>query len=267
MAMGELIGKGTTAEVYAWGKDKVVKLFLNNYKTEWIRYEAEVGRKVNQAGVPSPVVFDIVENNGRKGIVFQRIQGKTILSDLEAEPWMFYGFIGKMAALQHKIHLYSADSLPAQKEKLASAIQSSSEILGAKVKRILRYMHTLPEGNSVCHGDFHLGNIIVSQNKLTAIDWVSACKGDPAGDVAQTCLIINSPAVPAGTPGIIVEMARYPKWLTYRYYVSEYMRATKVKFKSIDAWILPMAAARLIAKIPGEEKWLTKIINQRLEEL
>ena len=48
---------------------------------------------------------------------------------------------------------------------------------------------------------------------------------------------------------------------------SEYMKIADVRYEDLDAWILPVAAAKLKDKIPGEEKWLMKIINEKLDQL
>lgn len=267
MEKGKLLGKGMTAEVYAWGEDKVLKLFLDKYNNEWVKREAVIGQKIHEAGVPSPAVFDMVEIDGRKGIIFERISGKTITDSLMKEPLMFCNSVYQMAEFQYKIHTCSAEGIPSQKERFAYAIHLSSEILGDKVKKILDYVDRLPDGNQICHGDFYLSNIMVSNNKFVAIDWSSGYRGDPAGDVAKTCLIISSPAVLPGTPDILGAMSLYPKWLTYWNYLYEYMRISKIKFENIDAWMLPVAAVKLKDKIPGEEKWLMKMINNRLEQL
>jgi hypothetical protein len=102
---------------------------------------------------------------------------------------------------------------------------------------------------------------------MSAIDWSSGYKGNPLGDVARTYLILNTPAVPPGISDIVAAMSIYPKWLACWIYMNEYMRIAKVKFEDIDAWMLPVAAARLKDKVPGEEKWLMKIINKRLKQL
>jgi uncharacterized protein (TIGR02172 family) len=265
MEKGELLGKGMTAEVYKWGQDKVLKLYIDNYNEEWVKREVVIGQKIHEAGVPSPMVFDMVEIDGRKGVIFQRIFGKTILSIVETEPWMLCSFVKQMAGFHYKIHKCSTDGIPSQKEKFALAIKLSSEILGDKVKKILNYVDRLPEGDNICHGDLYFSNIIVSNNKLVAIDWSSGYIGDPSGDLARTCLIINSPAISLGTPDIVAAMYTYTNRLVYWTYLNEYMRVAKIKSVNIDAWMLPVAAARLKDKIPGEEKWLRKIINKRLD--
>jgi len=268
MEKGELVGKGTTAEVYKWGQDKVLKLYLRNYKEEWVKYEAEIGQKIHEAGVSSPAVFDMVEIDGRKGIIFERVFGKTFTGMIFQQPWLFSSCVYQMARFQNNINKqHCTNGIPSQKEKFTRTISLSSGILGDKVKKILDYIDRLPDRDNICHGDMYLSNIIDSGNKLVAIDWSGGYRGDPSGDVARTCLIINSPAMLPGTPGILAEMSKFPKALTYNTYLNEYLRVSKTRFEDIDAWILPVAAAKLKDRIPGEEKWLMKIINKRLEQL
>lgn len=264
MEKGELLGKGMTAEVYKWGNDKVLKLFWSNCSEEWVRYEAEIGRKVHEAGVSSPAVYDLVEIDGRKGIVFERVFGKTFTGMIFKQPWMFGSCVWKMARFHNDIHKHHTDGIPTQKEKFTRTISLSSEILGGKLEQILDYVDGLPDGDNICHGDMYLSNIIDSGGRLVAIDWSSGYAGDPAGDVARTCLIINSPAVLPGTPGILGAMSKFPKAMTSSAYLNEYLRVSKVRFEDIDAWVLPVAAAKLKDRIPGEEKWLMNIINKRL---
>lgn len=267
MEKGELLGKGMTADVYVWGQDKVLKLYKEGYREEWIQREAAIGRKIYEAEVPSPAVFDMVEIDGRKGIILERIFGKSMMAMLFKEPWRFHSLVQQLADFQHKIHEFSNESLPSQKEKFSQLIALSLGILGDKAQKIMDFIDTLPEGDSICHGDLYLGNIMVSNDKLVAIDWSGAYRGDPTGDVARTCLIINTPAVPPGIPDIVGTMSAFPKWMTCWLYLNEYIRASKAKLENLDAWMLPVAAARLRARIPGEEKWLMEIINKRLEKM
>ncbi|ODA40012.1 aminoglycoside phosphotransferase family protein [Desulfosporosinus sp. BG] len=267
MEKGELLGKGMTADVYIWGQDKVLKLYKEGYGEEWIMREAAIGRKIHEAEVPSPAVFDMIEIGGCKGIILQRIFGKSMWAMLVKEPWRFYSFVQQLAGFQHKIHKFSHEGLPSQKEKFSQAIILSSGILGDKAKKIIDFVDKLPEGDSICHGDLHLGNIIVSNDKLVALDWSGAYSGDPLGDVARTCLLINTPAIPPGIPDIVGTVSAFSKWMTCWLYLIEYIGASKANLENLDAWMLPVAAARLRARIPGEEKWLMGIINKRLEQL
>lgn len=268
MERGKLLGKGKTAEVYEWGQDKVIKLFFDKYSyDDRVNHEANVGHIVYESGVNSPAVYDTVEVDGRKGIIYERIQGKPILEHLITMPWNAYYYMQKTVQLQSNIHKFSATELPTQKERFTYTIGLSSGILGNRAKQILDYMESLPDGESICHGDFYVNNILVSGKKLVPIDWAGAYKGNPLGDVARTSMIICSPALPFEIPDFVTMLSYYPKKLFFWLYINEYMKLAKVRFSDIDSWILPVAAAKLKDNIPGEEKWLLDIIDKRLEQL
>jgi tRNA A-37 threonylcarbamoyl transferase component Bud32 len=76
---GRLIGRGTTAEVYEWGKDRVLKLFYEKLSDTWINNEIRIGNAVYEAGVPAPAVLDTVVVNGRRGAIFERIPGQSMM--------------------------------------------------------------------------------------------------------------------------------------------------------------------------------------------
>lgn len=264
MPKGKLLGRGLSAEVYEWGEDKVLKLFFSHFSDERIKYEADTGKIIYEAGIPSPAVFDIVNVGRRKGIIYQRIFGKSMLRYVEREPWNLSNYVIQIARLQFKIHKYSAERLTPQKQRLKLAIKDSAKILGNKQKKIIDYLESLPTGNSVCHGDLHFKNVIISQNDMIAIDWNNAYKGNPLGDVVRTCMMISSPALLFTIPSIITEPYMFAKSILCKKYLNEYMRLANVSFENIDAWVLPVVAARLREKIPGEKKWLMNIINKRL---
>lgn len=267
MEKGKLIGKGMTAEVFEWGRDKVLKLYYNQISEGWIKQEARIGTAVYDAGVPSPAVFELIDVDGRKGIIFQRISGRSLFMHFIAEPWNLFYYAKQLADLQFRIHQFSAASLPSQKEKYEFQIKCSAKILGGRKQMILDYLKSLPGGNSVCHGDLHYNNIIISGSSLVPIDWTNAYQGNPLGDVARTYLMMTSPAKPSSVPDAAMAPAQYAKWLSYIAYLNEYLALSDARAPDIDAWVLPTAAAKLKDKVPGEEKWLIGIIDRRLKQL
>lgn len=69
---GELSARGRTAEVYAWGDQQILKLYFSEFPSHWVDYELKIARVVQDAGLPSPKVGEIVEVNGRRGLVYER---------------------------------------------------------------------------------------------------------------------------------------------------------------------------------------------------
>jgi hypothetical protein len=84
--------------------------------------------------------------------------------------------------------------------------------------------------------------------------------------VARTSLLLQSPAVPPGTPFTIKMLSPVLKRIIRSAYFNEYIRLSGVRVADIDAWILPAAASRLREKVPGEEKWLLNMVHARLPQ-
>jgi hypothetical protein len=49
--------------------------------------------------------------------------------------------------------------------------------------------------------------------------------------------------------------------------LSEYTKLAKVKPADVEKWLLPVAAARLRERVPGEEQWLLDMIDEKLRAL
>src|ERR1044071_298473 len=76
------LAQGRTAEVYLWNDHQVLKLYREWCPPHWIEEEAQIARAVHAAGIPSPVAREIIEVNGRCGLVYERIEGISMLQDM-----------------------------------------------------------------------------------------------------------------------------------------------------------------------------------------
>lgn len=64
---------------------------------------------------------------------------------------------------------------------------------------LLKRINKLPKGNTLCHGDFHPYNIIVTlENQPSVIDFANICRGPKEYDIARTYVLLKE-AVP-GSP-------------------------------------------------------------------
>lgn len=264
MEKGVLIGKGRSAEVYEWGESQALKLYYKEYRLEWIMYEAEMGRIVSEAGVPAPAVFDMVHIEGRTGLVYERITGSSMLHQVQSSPLQLRRCARDMARLQYATHRCTTTMLPRQKENLEHAIMDARGILQEKAQTICKVLDSFPEGDSICHGDFHPDNVVVTEDGCRAIDWNNANVGDPLCDVARTSLMFQSPYNPLEQSGIMAAALRVARTIWNRVYLNEYCRLSQAKMEDVRRWMLPVAAARLREDVPGERAWLMGLIDDRL---
>jgi len=81
----DLIGQGRTAEVFRYGENKVIKVFHDEF--DWLAHEEYVKNKsIYSIGVSAPRVYDFVDTDGKKGIVYEYIQGTSMLNLIQKNP-------------------------------------------------------------------------------------------------------------------------------------------------------------------------------------
>src|SRR5579864_8450358 len=112
MPKGSLIARGRTAEVYNWGDTQVLKLFYDWCSAEWVEREARVAVAISGMAVPSPRFFGRVRADGREGIIFERVQGVSLLKRMMENPLRLGEYARLMAKLHSQIRSQSAATLP-----------------------------------------------------------------------------------------------------------------------------------------------------------
>lgn len=255
-----------TAEVYELEEGKVLKLFYESIPKHWITYEFQVTSKVSDITDFAPKVYEVISFAGRKGIVYQKANGESMLNLINSKPLKIRKFGYKLARLHASIHKLQIEKLPNQKDYYHRAINESKGMLGNRIDIILDYLNKLPNGNNICHGDLHPDNIIMTQEKLIAIDWMNACSGNSLADVARTILLINTPYIKSSVSSIMKLFIKLFQRQLYLSYLKEYIRLTGVSLHDINEWLVPVAAARLSEKIPGEAEWLLEIIENGINK-
>ena len=77
--LGQPFAVGRTAEVYAWEDNTILKLYHAWCPPDWVEREVHIARAVYQSGIPAPAVGEIIEIDGRHGIIYERVNGSSML--------------------------------------------------------------------------------------------------------------------------------------------------------------------------------------------
>ena len=131
-------------------------------------------------GLPSPAVGEIIQHNNRYGLLYERLHGESMFKAFHHQPWNLIPYARRLAELQAEIHKCSLiTDLPNQKEILERKIRQASALPeGLKLKAIA-LLEDLPDGSSLCHGDFWPGNVLMTDRGEMIIDWIHASRGNP----------------------------------------------------------------------------------------
>jgi uncharacterized protein (TIGR02172 family) len=265
MEPGGLIARGRTADVYAWETGKVLKLFHDWADRGMVEYEQRIAQAVHAAGVNTPAVGEIVTRNNRLGLVYDRVDAKILLDELIRRPWRAKQLARQMADLQASMHASRASGLPSMHARLRKRIQSAGPLPEQLRQKALAALEGLPDGQAVCHGDFHPENVLVTDQGLMAIDWVDATAGHPLGDFARSeLLIVQGELPPNPIISILINLIRRT---FFDAYVERYFSQSPYTYAQVGDWLPVVAAARLDEGIDSEEANLLRIARDGLNRI
>lgn len=267
LSIGKLIGKGNTAEVYLWGKNDVIKIFDQRIPEGLIKNEYDANLQIQFLQLPSPRAKGIIEFEGKIGIIYKKLEGVSLTDLLSKNPFSIKKNAKLFSQLHFQIHQKDGNNLPKQKEYLLKNIQMTDLLTIQEKQSICEYLRSLPEGNQVCHGDFHPDHILVSKDQVKVIDWMTASSGNPIGDIAKTFIIIKYTYLPKSMPHIIRMLLEVLRDNFCRYYLEEYEKQTGISMEEIEKWTLPVMASRLAEGVhPDEQQLLLQAVRSKYKE-
>ena len=262
---GPLIAEGRTAQVYAWGQDRVVKVLRPGFPDRLGEAEADAAQLADAAGIGAPPFHGLVRVDGRVGLVYERRDGVSMNERLAAGPWAFGSHAQMLGGLHAAMHATAAESLPRFRDAIDAAIRGAEPSAGVPTcDAALARLDALPDGTALCHGDFHPGNVVLGAGPPTIIDWLTATSGPPAADVARTLLLLRDSALPAGLPPIRrLQIGLLRRWFVGRY-LRAYRAARPLDLTEVARWRLPLLVARLDEGIEAERPRLLGLIRHEL---
>ena len=263
---GVLLATGRTAEVYAWGDDRVVKVLKAGFHDELGEAEAKAAGLADRAGIGAPAFFGMTRVVGRFGLVYERVDGDSMMAQLITRPWSVDRLAAVLGRLHAGMHDASGDALPPFRERFVAAVKGAARHAGdAATSAALARAEALPGASAICHGDFHPGNVMMSASGPRVIDWVDASCGPPAADVARTLLLLRDGHLPRD-----LSLARRVRisLLRHRFvagYLAAYRRLRPLALDEVRAWRLPILVARLDEDIEEERDHLRRLIGEELD--
>lgn len=265
----QLIGRGRTAEIYAWGDCTVLKLFNLGFPSGLVDREARIAGFVSQSSLPTPKLIDTITINNREGLIFERACGYSMFKLVTSRP-LHLNDLNKYAALfanlHFMIHNNSGEGLPQIKPGIQRSI-NQVKVLNPELKSyVLDILEKLPDGNSLCHFDFHPDQVIITPDGPKIIDWMNGYQGDPLADIAQTSVMLKYGSVIIDN-FFIRNFIYFIKGFFYRKYMKEYFSLNnKADLDMIKLWMIPVATARLNEGIPGEASRIMSFIEKSMKK-
>lgn len=196
MKDGKIIGEGNTATIYEWAEGTVLKLFNRAYPKNAVEKEFQNAKAIDGMSFAKPKAHEMICYEERMGIVYDKVEGESLL-DWVLKTGDLQGCAQFMAQLHKTIVRNRVYHVPDYKEFLKSNLLKAASANPMEQDRVLETLERLKDGDTLCHGDFHPGNILLSNGNTVVIDFMNICHGDHLYDIARTVFLVEYTPVPA----------------------------------------------------------------------
>jgi Ser/Thr protein kinase RdoA (MazF antagonist) len=242
-ALGRRLGSGKEAEVFELG-EAVIKLFKAGVPKRAVFREAAALAQAEALGLPVPSVGGVRQIDGRWGVEMSRVDGRSFAEIIVAQPADKEAHLKEMALLHCRIHACRGVFFGSLKARLEADIQRAAALSEGQQRRLLEDLAALPDGDRLCHGDFHPWNVLGLPSRPSVIDWMAASRGTPAADVCRSYVLISS---------IAPDLASS--------YVEAYAQVAGERLEDIFKWLSVVAGARLAEGVPDEVAGLMEMLE------
>ena len=171
----EKIGEGANGVVYRMDPETIVKCFKNSDALPEIERERKLAREAFVHGVPTAIPYDVVKVGESYGTVYELLNAKSlakILAEDSSEENIdkCVKIFVELLKQIHSTEVY-ADFIPSQNEIGIAWVEFLKEYLPEDTwNKLYGLVTSLPECNTMLHGDYHVKNVMVQDEEALLID-------------------------------------------------------------------------------------------------
>lgn len=253
------LAEGREAEIFAWDERAVLRLYRDPTRAAAADRELLALAAVRGVLPRVPVPHGRLDLDGRPGILMERLDGRGLFAELQRRPWR----LGSLAKLTGRIHaelngVRAPAGLPELKLEVRRRIEALADVPDALRASALDELSRLPDGDALCHGDFHPENVVLCRSGPVVIDWPNATRGDACADYARSTLMLRVGSLPPGTPALIRAGRVVGAGLYGRAYRAGYEQVRRYDERALRRWQLVRAIDRFADGIPEERDALLR---------
>ena len=191
------VGEGGNGKTYVSEAEPGVILKVNGERLsteQAVRREFEVSRAVASLGLPVPRMLRMVQVGEAYGTVAELIKGKKSLSRICCDEPERIPEMAKLLCAKGKEMFATpcnTEVFPSRKEQVLRAVDGATFLSRKMRARLRSFAESILESRTCVHGDFQMGNLIVSGEQYYWIDLDRFAWGDPMFDIGHLFMLCN----------------------------------------------------------------------------
>ena len=254
------IGAGACGEVFRLDDETIIKLYYPRVKKEEIEQEKALAKKAFVMGVPTAISYDIVEADGRTGVVYELIKSKTIGELIRGDEDHLEEYVDMYAAVCRQIHGIEAEpgQLPSFKDINRSDIPNVTGITEEERAYLHRFLDLIPDRMNCLHGDLNINNIMVQNGECCLIDMGEFSTGTPMFDLSRSLFSMELAGAAKGEFNSFYKLPQDIVTHILHLFLEKYFGcplAEAEKTYPDAAWLYPLAWFRCCTSLLKGDRW------------
>ena len=254
------IGAGACGEVFRLDDETIIKLYYPRVKKEEIEQEKALAKKAFVMGVPTAISYDIVEADGRTGVVYELIKSKTIGELIRGDEGHLEEYVDMYAAVCRQIHGIEAEpgQLPSFKDINRSDIPNVTGITEEERAYLHRFLDLIPDRMNCLHGDLNINNIMVQNGECCLIDMGEFSTGTPMFDLSRILFSMEFAGAAKGEFNSFYKLPQDIVTHILHLFLEKYFGcplAEAEKTYPDAAWLYPLAWFRCCTSLLKGDRW------------
>ena len=254
------IGAGACGEVFRLDGETILKLYYPRVKLEEIEREKALAKKAFVMGIPTAISYDIVEADGRTGVVYELINSKTICELIRADEAHLEHYVELYAAVCRQIHAIEAESgqLPSFKDINRADIPCITGITEEERAALYRFLALIPDRMTCLHGDLNINNIMVQNGACCLIDMGEFSTGTPMFDLSRILFSMEFAGPHSGEFNSFYHLPQDTVQRILQLFLEKYFGCPLSEAAEAcpdAAWLYPLAWFRCCTSMLKSERW------------
>jgi len=192
-----LAGDGFTSQTYFTNDgDAMIKVYYDFVDKDEVLREKRYSSEAFKLGIPTPLSGDLIEVEGKKGLIYERIKTKTSFARALADDYSKLDDLAKDFALMGKeLHSTKANkqAFPHVTDVYKKYLDRFEALTEEEKDKVREFIDSIEDADTCLHGDFHFGNaIITSDNKKLFIDMADFAYGNPLYDLGTMYFVTHN---------------------------------------------------------------------------
>lgn len=263
---GKLIAIGGTADIYDIGNGKVFKRFHDNKPDYCIDNEIACTSSEVAICLGAPKIYERINDERGRGIIMEYVVGQSMLEVMlrDGADFDIEKNAGELAKIQFKVNGMDGGQFPKGHNVIHERIVKAKCLDEDTKSKFIKLLHSLPQGNGVCHTDIHPGNVIISENGFRLIDWCDTMCDSAWFDVARTLLIFESVTE---IPGVNQEDLSRSLCAWKKYYRTAYEKLAGKSEEELETWMAIAAVTKLEEVDEINYPWMLDLIQKTVHKI